>query len=218
MSVMRKLSFTIPKCLQGNHGLNGAVPQWLPVTSLGVRPEAQSLGIWNFWSPMTDYYRVIARGIADLDTSSPDSRREFYWRARAELELQLCGLDPPLKQSEMIRERLALDEAIRKIEAEAECLPRVDAPDTAPTRPVGPPSRKSRPLAARSPRLMDPHQNRILYRRKNERTGAPTHLTRQLSPNSQSWIGSDPTLPSSRWWRISGDLFRTWKPARTRPK
>jgi hypothetical protein len=48
MSVMRQLSFTIPKCLQGNHGLNGAVPQWLPVTSLGVRPEAQSLGIWNF--------------------------------------------------------------------------------------------------------------------------------------------------------------------------
>ena len=151
MSVMRKLSFTIPKCLQGNHGLNGAVPQWLPVTSLGVRPEAQSLGIWNFWSPMTDYYRVIARGIADLDTSSPDSRREFYLRARAELELQLCGLDPPLKQSEMMRERLALDEAIRKIEAEAECLPRVDAPDTAPTRPVGLPEQEVPSVGCQEP-------------------------------------------------------------------
>jgi hypothetical protein len=87
---------------------------------------------------MTDYYRVIARGIAGLDKSSADSRREFYLRARAELELQLCGLDPPLTQSEMMRERLALDEAIRKIEAEAERLPQVDAPDTVPTRPLGP--------------------------------------------------------------------------------
>ncbi len=87
---------------------------------------------------MTDYYRVIARGIAGLDKSSLDSRPEFYLRARAELELQLGGLDPPLTQSEMMRERLALDEAIRKIEAEAERLPQVDAPDTAPTRPLGP--------------------------------------------------------------------------------
>jgi hypothetical protein len=87
---------------------------------------------------MTDYYRVIARGIAGLDKSSPDSRREFYLRASAELELQLCGFDPPLTQSEMMRERLALDEAIRKIEAEAERLPQVDAPDTVQTRPLGP--------------------------------------------------------------------------------
>ena len=99
---------------------------------------------------MTDYYRVIARGIADLDTS-PDSRREFYWRARAELELQLCGLDPPLKQSEMIRERPALDEAIRKIEAQAECLPQVDAPDTAPTRPVGPPEQEVPSIGCQKP-------------------------------------------------------------------
>jgi hypothetical protein len=34
---------------------------------------------------------------------------------------------------------LALDEAIRKIEAEAQCLPQVDAPDTAPTIPLRPP-------------------------------------------------------------------------------
>jgi hypothetical protein len=45
---MWKLSFTIPKSLQGNPGLNGAVPQWLHVTSLGVRPEVQSLGIMEF--------------------------------------------------------------------------------------------------------------------------------------------------------------------------
>src|SRR5437667_1198663 len=105
---------------------------------------------------MTDYYRVITAEIACLDKSSPDSRREFYWRARAELELQLCGLDPPLKQSEMMRERLALDEAIRKIEVEAERLPRVDAPDTAPTRPVGPPEQEVPSIGCQEPA---PHES-----------------------------------------------------------
>ncbi len=66
---------------------------------------------------MTDYYPVIARCVADLEGSIA-ARNEFYWLARAELAVQLCGLSPPLTQSEMMRERLALDEAIRKVEDE----------------------------------------------------------------------------------------------------
>ena len=79
---------------------------------------------------MTDYYQVIAHGIGGLDKNSPDSRREFYWLARTELEVQLCGLDPPLTHSEIVRERLALDEAIRKLEAE-HLLPVTPRLDTA---------------------------------------------------------------------------------------
>ncbi len=71
---------------------------------------------------MTDYYPVIARCVADLEESIA-ARNEFYWLARAELAVQLCGLSPPLTQSEMMRERLALDEAIRKVEDE--CLSQV---------------------------------------------------------------------------------------------
>jgi hypothetical protein len=87
---------------------------------------------------MTDYYPLIARCLADLDKSTTDSRREFYWLARAELEVQLCGFDPPLTELEITRERLALDEAIRKIEAD--CLPLVEAlhPDTTPAKPHEP--------------------------------------------------------------------------------
>ena len=87
---------------------------------------------------MTDYYQVIAHGIGGLDKNSPDSRREFYWLARTELEVQLCGLDPPLTHSEIVRERLALDEAIRKLEAE-HLLPVTPRLDTAPARPLEPP-------------------------------------------------------------------------------
>ncbi len=75
---------------------------------------------------MTDYYPLIARCLADLDKSTTDSRRELYWLARVELEVQLCRLDPPLTESQIGRERLALDAAIRTIEAER--LPLVEAP------------------------------------------------------------------------------------------
>ena len=91
---------------------------------------------------MTDYYQVIANGIAGLKETSPDSRREFYWLARTELEVQLCGLDPPLTESEILRERLALNEAIRKIEAERLLLVETPRLDTAPARPVESPERE----------------------------------------------------------------------------
>jgi hypothetical protein len=72
---------------------------------------------------MTNYYPMIARCVADLKENIA-ARHEFYWLARAELAVQLCGLDPPLTQSEMMCEHLALDEAISKVDAE--CLPSVE--------------------------------------------------------------------------------------------
>jgi hypothetical protein len=66
---------------------------------------------------MTDYYPLIARGVANLDGSFA-ARSEFYWLARAELAVQLCSLEPPLTQSQIMFERSALDQAIRKVEDE----------------------------------------------------------------------------------------------------
>jgi hypothetical protein len=71
---------------------------------------------------MTDYYPVIARCVADLEPN-PAARSEFYWLARTELDVQLCSCNPPLTPSEMMRERLALDEAIRRVEDK--CAPPV---------------------------------------------------------------------------------------------
>jgi hypothetical protein len=69
---------------------------------------------------MADYYPLIARAIAGLDPSAPgESRRALYERARAALIAQLRGVDPPLSESEITRERLALEEAVRKVESEA---------------------------------------------------------------------------------------------------
>src|SRR5437773_12389202 len=69
---------------------------------------------------MADYYPLIARAIAGLDPSAPgESRRALYERARAALIAQLRSVQSPLSESEITRERLSLEEAVRKVESEA---------------------------------------------------------------------------------------------------
>jgi hypothetical protein len=69
---------------------------------------------------MADYYPLIARAVAGLDANSTgEQRRALYERARSALIAQLRGVQPPLSESEITRERLTLEEAIRKVEQEA---------------------------------------------------------------------------------------------------
>ncbi len=68
---------------------------------------------------MTDYHPLIARAVEGLDKSSGEARRALYERARTALVTQLRSVDPPLSESEITKERLALEDAIRKVEADA---------------------------------------------------------------------------------------------------
>lgn len=68
---------------------------------------------------MTDYHPLIARAVSALDKNTGEARRGLYERARNALVAQLRGLEPPLSESEITRERLSLEEAIRKVEAES---------------------------------------------------------------------------------------------------
>jgi hypothetical protein len=68
---------------------------------------------------MADYHPLIARAVAGLDKNTGENRRALYERARVALVAQLRGVAPALEESEITRERLALEEAIRKVEAEA---------------------------------------------------------------------------------------------------
>jgi hypothetical protein len=68
---------------------------------------------------MADYHPLIARAVAGLDRNTGENRRALYERARTALVAQLRGVQPALDESEITRERLALEEAIRKVEAEA---------------------------------------------------------------------------------------------------
>ena len=68
---------------------------------------------------MADYHPLIARAVAGLEKNTGENRRALYERARVALVAQLRGVVPALEESEITRERLALEEAIRKVEAEA---------------------------------------------------------------------------------------------------
>jgi hypothetical protein len=103
---------------------------------------------------MTDYYPLIAKAVAGLEKNTGDQRRALYERARSALVAQLRGLDPPLSESEITRERLALEESIRKVEAEAARKARLEAPRIDPVtlaRPADLPRREDKPLSSLFP-------------------------------------------------------------------
>jgi hypothetical protein len=78
---------------------------------------------------MADYYALIDRAIGGLDKNTGEHRRALYDRARAALVSQLRGVHPALDETDITRERLALEEAIRKVEAETAKRTRVDSQD-----------------------------------------------------------------------------------------
>src|SRR5882672_10948865 len=77
---------------------------------------------------MADYYPLIAKAVAGLEKNTGEARRVLYERARTALVGQLRNMNPPLTESEITRERLALEEAIRKVEAEAARRLRMEPP------------------------------------------------------------------------------------------
>ncbi|WP_199093149.1 histidine kinase [Bosea sp. ASV33] len=108
---------------------------------------------------MADFYPILARAVAGLPETSPEARRAIYDRARTALVAQLRGLDPPLSEAEIMRERLALDEAVARIEADHDDAP---APPPAsdgpvirtvenPSLPIRPPTPKKAPEFAPLP-------------------------------------------------------------------
>ena len=107
---------------------------------------------------MADYYPLIARAIAGLDPSAPgEQRRALYERARTALISQLRGVQPALSEAEITRERLALEDAVRRVEADAvrraaahQAAPGVEAPP--PERPAAPPPPAAPPSPSAQPR------------------------------------------------------------------
>ncbi len=106
---------------------------------------------------MADFYPILARAVAGLPDTSPAARNAIYDRARAALVTQLRSLDPPLGEAEIMRERLSLDEAVARIEADygdappepdlAPLLPEEPQPAPLPIQPPSPPRAAPRPPA-----------------------------------------------------------------------
>jgi hypothetical protein len=89
---------------------------------------------------MADYQPLISRAVAGLDQNTGENRRALYERARSALVNQLRSVDPPLEEADITRERLALEEAIRKVEAEAARQAPAEQPTPPPAAPKEKPS------------------------------------------------------------------------------
>src|SRR5579863_2121776 len=89
---------------------------------------------------MTDYHPLIVRAVEGLDKSTGEARRALYERARTALVSQLRAVEPALSESEITKERLALEDAIRKVEAEAARKLRAEPRPAAPPRRERPPA------------------------------------------------------------------------------
>jgi hypothetical protein len=107
-------------------------------------PDANSVGNPRGCAPprrsgqLADYYPLIALAVNRLEPSTAETRRTIYDRARAAMVAQLRSLTPTLSESDINREQLALDRAIRKVEAESlrrsrtPPQPSIRQPDTPP--------------------------------------------------------------------------------------
>jgi len=141
---------------------------------------------------MADYYPLIARAVAGLEKNTGEARRTLYERARTALVDQLRGATPALGESDITRERLALEEAIRKVEAEAARRMRFDAPKSdAPAGPrAGDPARRrdgGRGGAAAAPRTRPPVTDAITGEDNGER-----------DPNANPNLNRDPNRDPQR--------------------
>ncbi len=68
---------------------------------------------------MPDYYPLLTRAVSGLERNTREARLAVFDRARQALLKQLKGVSPPLAEAEITRERLVLEEAIKRIESEA---------------------------------------------------------------------------------------------------
>ena len=84
---------------------------------------------------MTDDHTVIAQAVESLDQNTSRTRQVLYERARTAQVTHLRAIHPPLPESAIAKERLSLESAIRKVEADtagkSETGPRESKPDLA---------------------------------------------------------------------------------------
>ena len=100
---------------------------------------------------MADYYPVLKRAISSLPSGSGEARRAVYEKARVALLRQLSSYNPPLSPTEIADQRVALEDCIRRVEAEVAGVPE-DAPASADSHtpaPAAPPP----PAAPAAPKV-----------------------------------------------------------------
>ena len=108
---------------------------------------------------MADFYPVLSRAIAGLQEQTPEARRAVFDRAKQVLVTQLRNVDPPVSEADIMRQRLALDDVIARIERDYQPADPVAQPvpaTPAPSAPVSPPPASSASVATAAPVMPEP--------------------------------------------------------------
>lgn len=73
---------------------------------------------WNVkrWCSVADYYPLLDKAVSSLKTSTRESRRTVYERARKAMLGHLRSMQPPMPESAIDCEAQALEEAIARLE------------------------------------------------------------------------------------------------------
>lgn len=104
---------------------------------------------------MAEYYPLLAKAVAGLPNSTPETRRAVYERARKALLGQLQNLQPPVPAADLARETEALDAAVARLESELAGKAPSQSPAPAPPRPTprpaAPPPRPAPPQRPAAP-------------------------------------------------------------------
>jgi hypothetical protein len=83
---------------------------------------------------MADYHSIIAKAVRALDPNTGDARRRLYDRARGALLGEMRSAELALDQADILAARMALEEAIGKVETEAQRSERAQQVNAAPPR------------------------------------------------------------------------------------
>ena len=136
---------------------------------------------------MADYYPLISRAVAGLEKNNGENRRALYERARAALIAQLRGVTPALPETDITRERLALEESIRKVEAEA-------ARQFDPSRSASKPRMPEPPSRGEPPNRGEdmPRAPAFVPQPPPSRPSGPPQMPRMRTPDPDRWDESPP--------------------------
>jgi hypothetical protein len=128
---------------------------------------------------LADYYPTIFHAVSRLEPNTTETRGKIYDRARAAMLLQLRSVIPSLTESEIGREQLALEEAIKKVETES--LRHLRAPTQSSIRLPHRPSRPVKDISDVRSIANDGNAGFSAVVQDEDRAGGDTTFARKLS-------------------------------------
>ena len=91
---------------------------------------------------MADYFVILKRAVDAMPDSGREQRQAIYDKARKALLAQLQNMDPPLAASEISKQRMALEEAVRAVERELDLAQQAKEEEAKPDQTDEDPSRQ----------------------------------------------------------------------------